>query len=546
MRSATTGCWTCRVRHRKCDLEKPSCKECTERDVRCHGYGPKPVWMNGGPEEQKERSRIKATINKNFRRVKKLQHLARQRERESNTLHDVQRQDEIPDAVASPAYSPQLASLTSQHEDLEVTVDSEPQSVTPVSDRACEPRLDSSPRRTGGDGGIDNQEACLLMHYLDQVFPWQYPYHDSRSRLGNRGWLFLLLIKRGPLYHAILSLSSLHQGALLDAKEDILKKQKALNHHSRALRELCDMMSEKGDKLRDDHAQLADFLTCSFMLISFEVFCGAEHDWIPHLDAVTSVMTELSPEEIFKPQTYDDTNKRSGTNADLEFLMVGVMWYDLLACVSTGSVPRLPYQSWLQTPHLDTADLMGCENWVMLAIGDLAYLSAWKGQQEKDGLLSIRELASKGIEIETRLENGIKSLDQEEVGDAKMEGVRSWVSHLFALAALVLLHTIVSGPLPVLPEIRNVVSRSIAVLETRPKTCPLTGSVWALCIIACMAQPHQPFFERLMGQLMRESGRFGNTATVQKIITKCWEMQETGRADCRIAMSEMGIHALLI
>lgn len=126
-------------------------------------------------------------------------------------------------------------------------------------------------------------------------------------------------------------------------------------------------------------------------------------------------MTELSPEEIFKPQTYDDTNKRSGTNADLEFLMVGVMWYDLLACVSTGSVPRLPYQSWLQTPHLDTADLMGCENWVMLAIGDLAYLSAWKGQQEKDGLLSIRELASKGIEIETRLENGIKSLDQEEV-----------------------------------------------------------------------------------------------------------------------------------
>lgn len=61
-----------------------------------------------------------------------------------------------------------------------------------------------------------------------------------------------------------------------------------------------------------------------------------------------------------------------------------------------------------------------------------------------------------------------------------------------------------------------------------------------------MAQSHQPFFEKLMGDLMHGSGRFGNTATVIKIVNKCWEMQETGRADCRIAMSEMGVHALLI
>ncbi|CAG7919109.1 unnamed protein product [Penicillium olsonii] len=563
MRVTNPGCWTCRVRHRKCDLEKPSCKECTERQAHCHGYGPKPAWMDGGPEERKERARIKATVNKNFRQVKKMQHLARQRERESSALAEAQGHDEGHDFAANRSCSLDIAPLSSETEQSEAILDSGAQSVTTVSDRACEPHLEPSPQRIGGYGGIDIQEACLLMHYLDQVFPWQFPYHDSRSRLGNRGWLFLLLIKCGPLYHAILSLSSLHQSALLDAKEDVLKKQKALSHHSMALRELCDMMSEKGDELRDDHAQLADFLTCSFMLISFEVFCGAEHDWIPHLDAVTSVMSSSSPEDIF------DRDKRGGASDDLEFLIVGVMWYDLLACVSIGSVPRLPYQSWLRAPYLDTADLMGCENWVMLAIGDLAHLSAWKNQQEKDGLLSIRELATKGMEIETRLENGIMGLDQGEVssvsntdkhlggmqelwlinyvqGDAYMEGLRHWVSHLFALAALVLLHTIVSGPLPILPEIKGVVSRSIVVLEKRPKGCPLTGSVWALCIIACMAQSDRPFFESLMGRLVCESGRFGNTATVFKIINKCWEMQETGRADCRIAMSEMGVHALLI
>lgn len=125
-------------------------------------------------------------------------------------------------------------------------------------------------------------------------------------------------------------------------------------------------------------------------------------------------MSSSSPEDIFNRRSEGEEPSREGKNEDLEFLMVGVIWYDLLACVSTRSVPRLPYRRWLQTPGFNTADLMGCQNWVMLAIGDLATLSAWKDQQEKDGVLSIRELATKGLEIETRLESGIKHLDQEQ------------------------------------------------------------------------------------------------------------------------------------
>jgi hypothetical protein len=143
-----------------------------------------------------------------------------------------------------------------------------PQSWTDSGDQHCEP--EGEPVDV-----LDSGEACLLMHYLDQVFPWQFPYHCSRSSLGNRGWLFLLLIKRGPLYHAVLSLSSLHQSAVLGTEEEFQQKQNAFEHHSRALQELCDIMSEKGDKLLEDRPQLAEFLACSFMLISFEVFIKA-------------------------------------------------------------------------------------------------------------------------------------------------------------------------------------------------------------------------------------------------------------------------------
>jgi hypothetical protein len=62
-----------------------------------------------------------------------------------------------------------------------------------------------------------------------------------------------------------------------------------------------------------------------------------------------------------------------------------------------------------------------------------------------------------------------------------------------------------------------------------------------------MAQlQNRPLVEILMTDLVENSGRIGNSATVWKIIRKCWEMQETQRADCRITMSEMGIQAILI
>jgi hypothetical protein len=57
------------------------------------------------------------------------------------------------------------------------------------------------------------------------------------------------------------------------------------------------------------------------------------------------------------------------------------------------------------------ADLMGCYNWVMIAIGDLAHLQAWKKDMKEQGMLSVPELVMKSRNIETRLQNGIVELE---------------------------------------------------------------------------------------------------------------------------------------
>jgi hypothetical protein len=67
-------CWTCKIRHVKCDASQAACLQCTSRQIDCHGYGPKPLWMDGSAEEERERELIKRAVKENFKQKKKLRH----------------------------------------------------------------------------------------------------------------------------------------------------------------------------------------------------------------------------------------------------------------------------------------------------------------------------------------------------------------------------------------------------------------------------------------------------------------------------------------
>lgn len=267
------GCWTCRVRHRKCDLAAPACKECSERRVPCHGYGPKPSWMDGALREQQERAKIKTAVKQNAQRLRKLHIHARQQSSRQNRRNfdqltegneDGERQSTAASApAASPCSSLVYEPAISHGSELP---DSEQNRTSNLA-----LGIDAS-RATLPSASITPHESALLMHYLDQVFYWQFPYFCSLSKLGNRGWLFRLLSNRGPLYHAALSLSALHQSAICGREIDYLQNQKAYEYHSSALRNLCEFLSqERSGQLLGDETLLSEFLACGTMLISFEV-----------------------------------------------------------------------------------------------------------------------------------------------------------------------------------------------------------------------------------------------------------------------------------
>ena len=133
------------------------------------------------------------------------------------------------------------------------------------------------------------------------------------------------------------------------------------------------------------------------------------------MDAVICVINSLSPEAIFDARYTSHTGSsvlsQNRPQEGLEFLLATMVSLDLFACLPTGRVPRLPYKQWLRTSEIRIADLLSCENWVMIIIGDLACFGEWKEVQEKDGILSISELARRGEEIKERLTTGIEKLD---------------------------------------------------------------------------------------------------------------------------------------
>jgi hypothetical protein len=62
------GCWTCRLRRKKCDEKHPVCSTCESLVITCYGYGEqKPDWMDSGEREKAMVNSIKKIVKKTSR-----------------------------------------------------------------------------------------------------------------------------------------------------------------------------------------------------------------------------------------------------------------------------------------------------------------------------------------------------------------------------------------------------------------------------------------------------------------------------------------------
>ena len=65
------------VRRKKCDEKPDECSTCLSLRLVCAGYGPKPIWMDGGALEKQKAEEIKADVNKQRRRGRRRRQFSR-------------------------------------------------------------------------------------------------------------------------------------------------------------------------------------------------------------------------------------------------------------------------------------------------------------------------------------------------------------------------------------------------------------------------------------------------------------------------------------
>jgi hypothetical protein len=230
------------------------------------------------------------------------------------------------------------------------------------------------------------------------------------------------------------------------------------------------------------------------------------------------------------------TNLRQGRRRALSFLVAQVLWFELLASASTGARPRMPYRTWLNSRCIDMTDVMGCSNWIMEVIGDLATLNAQKACLEVDGFQRSRKSAERclldGIEVITRHQTPTLSTPD-------------YVSLAFAESALVWCRFLTTSPDgPPNADCQTAVRQAIETLYHAPESTPLRGLVWPICIAGSLAnKSQQPMVQAIMDRTARQANTsFGNCGPVMAILQHCWDAE----IDWRTAMASSSNYVLLI
>jgi C6 transcription factor Pro1 len=206
---------------------------------------------------------------------------------------------------------------------------------------------------------------------------------------------------------------------------------------------------------------------------------------------------------------------------------------------------------------MELDEVVACENWAMLKLGEIAALDAGKQRCKRDGNLDIMQLVHLATPIKAALETGLMQvaayaeIPAQESGNV-LEVLKSGGCHksrlssanqitlitrIWAHAALLYLSIVVSGWQPASSEVRDHVRQVLSLLSQQNTVHALIRTlVWPCCVAGCLAGPAgEPHFRALLGTLQPISA-FGTASKAFDIMESVWRSRGAeGSADRDLA-----------
>lgn len=564
-RRSTNGCWTCRLRRKKCDEKQPVCDTCATLLITCHNNQNRPEWMDGGHRQEEMAKQLKREVKENAS--------SRLRRWERTIYTD---NDNIPAGGHSDRTELGLSATVPQHGADSGTLEISLENIA-----------------------FGRSDTVLLMFHLDNVLPFLFPFYHPSALDGGKSWILEMMISSPVVRQATLSQSSfffslarrdLNCGVvwntmLTQTKEtfellrqslEVITASNVSEHLHGAVRIFASIMQVQRFEiavlsLSNCHAHLKAGLAIFRQLLDN----GAEDGEAAGPDVRFQVLMErLGPPTWVLPQNCEQFP--SAEQSAFRFSSALLMFDDIIASTVLQEEPILfAYHDSLlgktevAEPLVNLEAVIGCHNCVLRLIGEVAVLDAWKQRSRRVGKLNMMHLVHRATVIKDSLDEYLVLLAshpghapdsdselvevfrQDHWQQAKTPASQTTVvTRIWTHAALLYLFVVVSGWQPASADVRYHVSRVLELLvsEISPPAM-LRTMTWPFCVAGCLADPSQEDRLREMVGALQPASVFGTVRKALEIMENVWRNRgavDSMSRDLAACFREQGDLVLLV
>ncbi|RDW57825.1 hypothetical protein BP5796_12626 [Coleophoma crateriformis] len=570
---SSSGCWTCRLRRKKCDETKPQCRRCTKLQLECEGSAERPVWMDGGELE-------KLKLEQTKRLVRESMGLGSKRRRQ---LIGTRKLSDESFSTSSGAVSSRLTPPLPTGE--ESGIASGLQNLDPLSN--YEDGFDlsfqfdeinmgnnlSGPdhKSYGGDKvqeyTLSNQQiststetpfvdACEIPYpeeFYDSLLGSQYPNassSDSSSDFSgsggqaqssnrpstpeegdlllyylehvcqkqlltiaktNRGWLYMAITRTDVVYWATLGLASYYQGAgqLVGYVE-----QEYAESCSRVVVLFLQQSGKTGATGDLEACQMHLHTACNLLTNFQRTVAG---DGISELTMIIS--------------GWDAVN-----SAMLPLVVTTLRWFDVLLSCSLRTLPSMSTQLLVLLQLQSNRNLSQMANnityqgRVTTSLAEVLEHDHWKMTLAQAGRLSVVELVQSAAAIENNMLSDQETSELEAACRRPSiytngETLLYQVARIFTSTTRVYLNVTVSGSHREVPEIQKGVAYTVALFRGLLSVGALGHVAWPFCFIGCLATgDERELMAGLMHEVLSQDDCPLSIKWASTIIKECWRL----------------------
>ncbi|CAH0053827.1 unnamed protein product [Clonostachys solani] len=442
-------------------------------------------------------------------------------------------------------------------------------------------------------------EQDFTMIFIDFVFPLLFPFYRPPAVATSRAWLLSFVKQNRATTHAVLSLSSFFftfgLADVFPGKHDACRYTmwgQVVDQARMAFGMLkVDLASMTEGGRQPTLLERIRMMGTIVHLMIFDLFVGRTADWEAHLTPALLIFQDIASDvglglnkEVGISAILDAMNWPrpyfpgfqlqlwNPDQANFRFFSALLIVIDILASTSLRREPHLSHlhdrllgtvpPEEINQP-LDLFSFVGCQNWVLLAIGEISALDARKRAEVMNHDFDQKEFDLRASRIFKKLESGLVSISDGlqsipicgsslwyQPGNSHSEGIRSLVpTRIYAHAAHIYLQIVTQGPSLETSSISWHTNSIAQLLRELHDPSKIRVLAWPICIAGCFSwvEEEQKYFQNSLasvGDIQSRSAAL-EASNIMKKVWSCRDSVESYRWDAAACLGAMGYPALL-